>query len=119
MIAHPNPEFIKELFVLESATIGSTAGAWTNQGEPFALNKSLLFMNGISSAAIEVRIVQGRIDSNGNFVPLHYGTAWPMLASNAANETFKTETAMMFARIQVKSSSSSTVSLVVSGRLVS
>lgn len=119
MLSHPNPDFIKELLVIESTVIASTSGAWANQGEPFALNKSLLFMNGISSAAIEARIVQGRVDSGGNFVPLHYGTAWPMLASNAANETFKSETAMRFARLQIKSSSSSTVSLVISGRLVS
>lgn len=119
-LAYPSPEFLKELFVREEAEIPNTSNAWQDLGEPFPLAQSVLFMNGLSSVAMDVRLVQGRFDSEGSFVPLHYGATWTMASSNAANETFKTETAFRFAKVQIKNNANGiTVSLVVTGKYVS
>lgn len=114
---HPNPDFVRPLIVVDEE-LPDTDNAWENHGDPIALTMPLLFLGGKAANAMEARLAQGRLESDGSFTALHHGTALELAASNAVNNTLQTETGYQWGQLQIKTTEITSAILQLTGRAI-
>lgn len=112
---YPRPDFCRPLHVSADLELPDTSDEWADHGEIIALTMPNLFLGGIASDAMEVRLVQGRLDDNGSLVAFHASTAVELAGSNALNSVLQTVTGFQWGRIQIKTTTATTASLQLTG----
>jgi len=114
-LRYPRPDFCRPLHVSAAAELPDTSDLWADHGEIIALTMPNLFLGGIASDAMEVRLVQGLLDESGGLVALHASTAVELAGSNALNSVLQTVAGFQWGRLQIKTTTATTATLQLTG----